>query len=96
MINKLLGNIVTYFRPRRIVYCYDNRSGIFLKATEINGRKYISIAVFHDENNKASIYHIPSRNVIGIQRAKTPFQRWWYGKVLKKPLPKYPLKKLKD
>jgi hypothetical protein len=92
MLKKQFQKFVTYFIPKRIVWATGYPKGIFLKATELKGKKYISIAVTNLVTNEAIVYHVPIKMVVGIQRATTPFQRWWYAKVICKPLPKYSIK----
>jgi hypothetical protein len=94
-LHKKLQQLINYFVPKRIVYATGYPKGILLKASEVNGKKYLTIAVTNLRGGHAYIHHIPVNKVIGIQRAITPFQRWWYGKVVHKPLPNYKLKLVK-
>lgn len=92
-------NFVTFFFPKKIVWAKGYPKGILLDAKEIEGKKYLIIAVtnvaFNSGSNEALVYHVPAKKVLGIQRAITPFQRWFYSKV-NKPLPSYPIKSLKN
>lgn len=94
----MFRKFVTYFFPKKIVWATGYPKGILLKAQELRGKRYLSIAVtnvaINSEPNQAIIYHIPIRKVIGIQRSITPFQRWLYPR-LGKTLPSYTIKSLK-
>jgi hypothetical protein len=94
MISQKLQQLITYFVPKRIVIATGYPSGILLKASEVKGKKYLTIAVTNIRGGHAYIYHIPQRKVTGIQRSITPFQRWWHTQVTKTPLPKYHIKQL--
>jgi hypothetical protein len=94
-IQQKLQQLTHYFKPMRIVHSRGYPKGLLLKATEINNTKYLSIAVTNVLDNEAIVYHVPLVHVIGIQRSITPFQRWWYGTIIHKPLPKYTVKNIK-
>lgn len=98
MIKKLIPHLVNYFMAKSIIYstCYD--PGIYLKASEIKGKKYITIAITNrpasHDINAAYVYHVPVEKVTGIQKVITPFLKWWYTSVRHLPLPVYAIKKL--
>lgn len=94
-----MKQFVTFFFPKKIVWAQGFPKGVLLKGAEINGKKYLTIAVtnvaINAGKNEALVYHVPIKKVLGIQRSITPFQRWFYSKV-NKPLPSYPIKSLKN
>jgi hypothetical protein len=104
MFKKLITNLAKkftlYFVPKTIVLSYNYPEGLLVKATELNRKKYITIAVTNravkDEPNSAVIYHVPLANVYGVRKSTTPFEKWYYGKLLHKPCPSKPLKLLVD
>lgn len=99
MIKKLIQRFALYFVPKTIVYSFHYPRGLYVQSSEIHGRKYITIAVTNkavkDVPNPAVLHHIPVNDVIGLKKSTTPFENWYYDKVLKKPCPKKKLKKLK-
>lgn len=95
MLKKQFQQFVTYFFPKRKVWSYGYPTGIFQKASLVKGAKYITIAVTNVAGGKAIIFHVPLKKVIGIQLSITPFQRWWFAKVVCKPLPSYNIKPIK-
>jgi hypothetical protein len=94
MIKKQLQKLVLYIVPKRIVIATGYPSGILLKASEIYGKKYLSIAVTNIRGGHAYIHHVPVAAVIGIKKSITPFKRWLCY-MQNKPLPNYPIKPLK-
>jgi hypothetical protein len=99
MIKKLIHRAVLYFIPKRIVYSKGYPTGVLVKASDIKGKKYLTIAVTNKAvpgvQNVAVVHHVPANNVTGIQNATTPFKRWLYASVLHKSLPSNKIKKLK-
>ena len=95
----MFQKFVIFFFPKRIVWSTCYPKGILLKATDISGKKYITIAVtniaVNGEGNQALIYHVPEKKVIGIQRTITPFERWFYANILNRKAPTYHIKPLK-
>jgi hypothetical protein len=73
--------IIMYVVPKRIVWTKDHGQGIYIKSSELNGERYISIAVTNMASNIASITHVHVSRVIGIQRATTPIERWLYKRI---------------
>ena len=88
-----------YFISKRIVVSRNFPAGIFVKASLVNGKKYITIAVTNyalkDKTNTAIIYHVPAHNVVGLKKSITPFAKWWCIK-FNKPLPTHKIIKLKN
>lgn len=97
-IQKQIQHLILYFIPKRIVVTTCYPAGLFVKASDIKGKKYITIAVTNHavkhEPNAAVIYHVPSKYVIGIRKSITPFEKWYYSKVLNKQCPKKRIKAL--
>jgi hypothetical protein len=98
IISQIVKTFTLYFVPKRIIVSYSYPDGIFIKATEINGKKFITIAVTNkavkDSPNAAVIHHVPASDAYGVRYSITPFKKWWYTSVLNKPLPKQKFKVL--
>lgn len=99
-IKNIIGRLVLYFVPKKIVYSKFHPPGLLVKAFEdTTGKRYLKIAVTNHaipgQKAPAIIYLIPRKNVIGIRNSTTPFKRWWYLKVLKTHIPNTKLKAIK-
>jgi hypothetical protein len=97
MKNKII-QLLTFFHTKYLVISADYPTGIFIKASDIYGSKYISIAITNiavaGKDNTAIIYHVPKNRVIGMRKLHSPAKQWFYKNIFNKKLPTNPIKKL--
>lgn len=71
-----MKKIVIFFHRKKIVYSKLHEPAQFFKATEVDGKKYITIIQTNNPNAQGAcpMYHIPVNQVLGFRVLHSPFQ----------------------